>query len=71
MSSAVSINRQALATPDACCSARPGEFGRQRLQARNPACSAASQLAWKLTFLRNAGRDAQEGRQYTPVVLTE
>ena len=45
--------------------------GRQRLQARKPAASAAAQSAWKATFSGRARRDGQEGRQYTPVVLTE
>jgi hypothetical protein len=67
----VSISRQALATPFACCATSPGAFGRQRLHARKPASCASSQLAWKRTFLRSAGRDAQDGRQYTPVVRTE
>lgn len=35
------------------------------------ACSASAQVAWKHTFSGRAGRAAQEGRQYTPVVLTE
>jgi hypothetical protein len=46
-------------------------FGRQRLQGRKPAASAAAQVAWKATFSRSAGRETQLGRQYTPVVRTE
>ncbi|MNN61961.1 hypothetical protein D3C81_1772240 [compost metagenome] len=48
-----------------------GKFGLQRRQGRKPAASACSQLAWKATLRRKAGRAAQEGRQYTPVVRTE
>jgi hypothetical protein len=39
------------------------QAGRQRLQARNPAASAASGEAWNATFWRSAGRAAQDGRQ--------
>src|SRR5258706_5208741 len=45
--------------------------GLQRLQARKPAASAASGEAWKATLRRSAGRAAHDGRQQTPVVLTE
>src|SRR3954453_2948283 len=70
-SAADSIRRHALVTPLAYCWAAGAALGLQRLQARKPARSASSRLAWKSTFRRSAGRDAQDGRQYTPVVLTE
>lgn len=45
--------------------------GRHRLHGRNPARSASLGVAWNAMFLRSAGRAAQLGRQYTPVVATE
>src|ERR1700757_4214321 len=45
-------------------------LGRQRRQARNPACSAASGRAKNWTFSRRGRRAAHDGRQYTPVVET-
>src|SRR5262249_17994140 len=45
--------------------------GRQRLQARKPAASASAGVTWKATFFRSGIRDAQLGRQNTPVVRTE
>jgi len=53
----------AVATADARCSARLGALGRQRRHARNPARSAASQVAWKRTFSRRGRRAAHDGRQ--------
>jgi hypothetical protein len=44
--------------------------GLHRLQARNPVPSAASGLAKNRTLLGLGGREAQDGRQYTPVVIT-
>jgi hypothetical protein len=44
-------------------SGAPSFSGRQRLQARKPARSAASPVKKKDTFSRFAGRDAQLGRQ--------
>jgi hypothetical protein len=44
--------------------------GVHRRQARKPACSASSGDAKNATFLRSGSRDAHDGRQYTPVVLT-
>jgi len=43
----------------------------QRLQGRKPARSASPGVAWKATFSGLAVRAAHEGRQYTPVLLTE
>jgi hypothetical protein len=66
-----SISRHASVTMAACCSDRDGWSGRQRLQGRNPACSASSLVAWKRMFSGRASREAHEGRQYTRVVFTE
>jgi hypothetical protein len=54
-----------------CCSAVEGWSGLQRLHGRKPARSASSRVEWNCTFSGRASRAAQEGRQYTPVVLTE
>src|SRR5690606_40415365 len=70
-SSASSISRQALATAEARRPAVPVSFGRQRLHGRKPAFSASAQVAWNRTFSRRGRRAPQDGRQYTPVVLTE
>src|SRR5450830_289364 len=71
VSSLASIRRQASATAAAWRSARGGRSGRQRRQGRKPAAWAASTLSWKAKFLRKAGRAPKEGRQNTPVLLTE
>jgi hypothetical protein len=71
MSSAFSIRRHAFATAAARCWASVGPFGRHRLHGRKPARSASSGVEWKRTLSRRAGRAAQVGRQYTPVVRTE
>src|SRR6266478_7461789 len=59
--SADSIARQALAMAAACSCVSVGPLGRQRLQERNPAFSAAAGEGWKATFWRSGGREAQEG----------
>jgi hypothetical protein len=65
------MKRHSSATCTACCSARAGWSGLQRLQGRKPARSASAVVAWKSTFSGRAARAPQEGRQYTPVVRTE
>jgi hypothetical protein len=55
----------------ACRSTSDGWSGVQRLHGRKPAAAASAQVAWNRTFSGRAGREAQDGRQYTPVVLTE
>ena len=63
--------RQASVTSAAWCDSAVAWRGLQRWQGRNPARSASSQLAWNSTFSGRGVRDAQLGRQYTPVVCTE
>src|ERR1700686_1351874 len=46
------------------------DLGRQRRQARYPACSACSGLSKNRTFSRRGRRAGQDGRQYTPVLDT-
>jgi hypothetical protein len=41
------------------------------LQGRKPAAAASAHVTWNRTFSGRAGREGQDGRQYTPVVLTE
>lgn len=73
--SAASNSAQARATgllrPGSAPLPRTQSRGLQRLHARKPAASAASGEAWKATFSRSGARAAQDGRQKTPVVLTE
>jgi hypothetical protein len=71
ISSVASIRRHASAITCASRSARGGSVGRQRLQARKPARSAAVGDAWNATLRRSARRAGHDGRQYTPVVATE
>jgi hypothetical protein len=66
-----SIRRQAWATFTACCSIRLGWSGLQRRQGRKPAVSASARVAWNCTLCGRGRRAAHDGRQYTPVVLTE
>jgi hypothetical protein len=54
----------------AACGSLAASSGRQRLQARKPAASAAAPSAKKRTFSRRGARDAHDGLQYTPVVRT-
>ena len=63
--------RQASVTSAAWCDSALVWRGLQRWQGRNPARSASSQLPWNRTFSGRGVRDAQLGRQYTPVVCTE
>ena len=63
--------RHSPATTLARRSSSEGSFGRQRLHGLNPARSASAAVAWNSTFSHLGLRAAQEGRQYTPVVLTE
>ena len=70
-SSAASISLHAAATAAALRCASGAWSGLQRLQGRKPAASASAVVAWKATFSGRAGRAAQEGRHYTPVVRTE
>jgi hypothetical protein len=65
------MNRHSSATFPACRSDREGWSGLQRLQGRKPACSASAAVRWNATFSGRAARAAHDGRQYTPVVLTE
>ncbi len=65
------MKRHSAAMRSACRSASGASSGRQRLQGRKPARSASAAVSWKATFSGRAGRAAQDGRQYTPVVRTE
>ena len=62
-SSAAAIVAQARRTSATWRSGSAARSGRQRLQARKPARSAASGVAKNETFSRFAGREAQLGRQ--------
>ena len=53
-----------------CREATEPSAGRQRLHARNPAASAAAVVSKNAVLVRNGRREAQPGRQYTPVVRT-
>ena len=55
--------RQAWATIEDWCSAMLSPVGLHRLQARKPAASASSQVAWNRTFSRSASLDGQVGLQ--------
>ena len=70
-SSAASISRQASRHRRGVLLGSDGWSGVQRLQGRKPARSASAQVAWNRTFSGRGRRAAQDGRQYTPVVLTE
>ena len=56
--------RQICCTRSACGSRSCASSGRQRRQARNPACSAASGNAKKTTLARCGRREGQDGRLY-------
>ena len=62
--SAISRMARATTSPRSFHSGEPGEAsGRQRLQARNPACCAAAAVGKNRTFLANGVRAGQLGRQ--------
>jgi hypothetical protein len=63
--------RQAFAIFALFFSVRDRPEGLQRLHGLNPAFSASSVVLWNRTFSGRASRAPQDGRQYTPVVLTE
>src|ERR1039458_244563 len=58
------------ARPTSAPSGSSSRSGRQRLQARNPAASAAAGEGRKRTWSRRGVRDGHPMRQYTPVVVT-
>jgi hypothetical protein len=53
----------ALSTAATCREAEEPSVGRQRLQARNPAASAAAVVSKNIVFLRSGSREVQPGRQ--------
>src|SRR5579884_369916 len=61
---------QALSIAARWRAAAESSVGRQRLHGRKPAASAAAASAKKRTFSRRGRREAQPGRQNTPVVVT-
>ena len=65
------MNRHSAATLAACCFASGASLGLHRLHGRKPARSASAAVRWNATFSGLGVRAAQDGRQYTPVVLTE
>src|SRR5205807_339131 len=62
-SSLARIRAQARPIAAMCRSACEPSFGRQRLQGRKPAASAAPVVSWNATFSRRGWREAQPGRQ--------
>src|ERR1019366_7104649 len=58
------------ARPTSAPSGSSSRSGRQRLQARTPAASAAAGEGRKRTWSRRGVRDGHPMRQYTPVVVT-
>ena len=53
----------ALSTAATCREAGVPSVGRQRLQGRSPAASAAAVVSKNIVFLRSGSRDVQPGRQ--------
>ncbi len=70
MASLLRNNAHALSTAATCREAEVPSVGRQRLQGRSPAASAAAVVSKNMVFLRSGSRDVQPARQYTPVVRT-
>ncbi len=68
---AANIQRQSGDLPEHAVEAIRARTDALCLQGRKPAFSASSHVGWKRTFSGRASRAAHEGRQYTPVVLTE
>ena len=63
MASLLRNNAQALSTAATCREAEVPSVGRQRLQGRSPAASAAAVVSKNIVFLRSGSRDVQPGRQ--------